>query len=52
MDGEYSLRVADWGLSAVVEDLSTALLRTQCGTVRPMHACVAAIHACSHACTQ
>ena len=32
MDSEYALRVADWGLSAVVDDLDAAQLRTQCGT--------------------
>jgi serine/threonine protein kinase len=34
LDGQFNLRVADWGLSAVLEDVRSALLRTQCGTVR------------------
>lgn len=34
LDGDFQLRVADWGLSAVLEDVDSAALRTQCGTVR------------------
>lgn len=32
LDAGYGLRVADWGLSAVADDISRAALRTQCGT--------------------
>jgi carbon catabolite-derepressing protein kinase len=32
LDGNYNLRVADWGLSAVMDDIDAAMLRTQCGT--------------------
>jgi len=34
LDGDFGLRVADWGLSAVLDDLDSVMLRTQCGTVR------------------
>lgn len=34
LDAGYGLRVADWGLSAVADDIARAALRTQCGTVR------------------
>ena len=33
LDNLFSLRVADWGLSAVRVELDAAILRTQCGTV-------------------
>lgn len=32
IDNHYNLRIADWGLSAVIDDIDSALLRTQCGT--------------------
>ena len=33
IDSNFSLRVADWGLSAVQIEIEAAVLRTQCGTV-------------------
>ena len=36
LDSNYGLRVADWGLAAVMEDIDNTYLRTQCGTTSYM----------------
>ncbi len=33
LDAAFNLKVADWGLSAVLDNIDEAMLRTQCGTV-------------------